>query len=81
MKNLTPTEALAELQRRLRDRTDTVPEGWYTTKTLAEQWGISLAGASKRINQMVSANMCEMSSFTIHTGTTIRAVPHYRFYS
>jgi len=79
--HLTPAEALAEIQRRLKEDTDTVPEGWYTVRQLESIWGKANATTSKLAKAAVDQGLAEMRKFRVDTGAFVKPVPHYRFHA
>lgn len=79
MTHLTPAEALQEIQRTLKEKTDLVPDGFFTVKQLAAQWGKSISQTSKLVTQAVDDKLAEMDLFKVNVGYTSRSTPHYRF--
>jgi hypothetical protein len=79
MTHLTPAEALQEIQRTLREKTDLVPEGFFTVKQLAAQWDKSIAQTSKLVTKAMDDGLAEMGLFKVCVGYTSRSTPHYRF--
>jgi hypothetical protein len=79
MTTLTPAEALQEIQRTLREKTDPVPEGFFTVKELAAQWGKSISQTTKLITSATEEGLTEMAMFKVNVGYVSRATAHYRF--
>ena len=79
MTNLSPADALQEIQRTLREKTDLVPEGFYTVKQLALLWNKSASQTRALVSSAVKEGLAEMQMFRVDVGQTSRPTPHYRF--
>ena len=57
---------------------DRIPDGWYTTRQVAVDKGMSRVQASRLIRDAVEAGTLTVRQFRIKTGSMTRLVPHYR---
>tara|TARA_R100001443_G_scaffold112635_1_gene126295 strand:+ start:965 stop:1210 length:246 start_codon:yes stop_codon:yes gene_type:complete len=57
---------------------DTVPEGWATTRQLAECLGVTIGSMDKRLIRLHSLGEAEKKTFKIQTTSGIRPVIHYK---
>jgi hypothetical protein len=57
---------------------DVVPQGWYTTKQLAEKMGKPRSVVARLLHDAVAQGRCEKGNFRINVGSFTRATPHYR---
>jgi len=55
-----------------------VPEGWFTTREIAEALGRSLPRANHYLREGLAAGQVHKKSFRIMTGRGIIPVPHYK---
>lgn len=57
---------------------DTVPEGWVTSKELANKIHRSPSRLSEVLQRAIAEGKCERKMFRVPNGGTVRPVPHYR---
>jgi hypothetical protein len=57
---------------------DAVPDGWLTSRQLAEIWNTSWPNARYRLASAKQKGLVDEQSFRIQTGRGPIPVPHYR---
>ncbi len=57
---------------------DNVPDGWFTTRQIAEAQGTSTSHMHKKIRALVESGKAEMRRFKIKTCRGHYPVPHYQ---
>jgi hypothetical protein len=60
---------------------DEVPEGWSTTRQIADEIGRSDVVAGRRLRALLLAGRAEQRLFRIAVGNRVIPVPHYRLKS
>lgn len=73
--HLTPAEALANITNLLRRDSEPIPDGFYSTQAIMENWKKSASQTRNIIRDAVNAGLAEMREFRVLG----RKVPHYRF--
>lgn len=61
------------------EKADFVPEGWYTIRDIAGQWGKSIPRTSCIVRDAIGLGIAESRDFRIIINGSPRKVPHYRF--
>ena len=57
---------------------DNVPDGWFTTREIAEAQGLSTSHMHKKIHVLLANEKVETKRFRIKTSRGFYPVPHYR---
>ena len=57
---------------------DKVPVGWQTAQQIANESGKGLSRTKEVLRAAVRADLVQVQSFRICTGTKVYPVPHYR---
>ena len=57
---------------------DVVPDGWFTTKQLADKLNRTRPTMARLLADAVAAGRCEVQKFRVSVGSFSRATPHYR---
>ena len=57
---------------------DNVPEGWVTTREIAEAQGLSTSQVHKKLHVLLAKGKVETKRFRIKTSRGFYPVPHYR---
>jgi hypothetical protein len=73
--DLSWTDLLAE-ERKV--PAEEVPDGWKTSRTIAEEQGRSISYTSCLLRDAVRAGKVEVKRFSIDVGPRTYPVPHYR---
>ena len=57
--------------------TETVPEGWFTMKQIAEAEGLSIEQTTKKIRKNIEDGYISVQKFKINSGSVCRPIHHY----
>jgi predicted transcriptional regulator len=73
------SEWITALAQSLDESADKVPDGWKTSRQVADEMGRSIGNAQKVIKSLVSSGLAETKVFRVNVpGCGVRPVPHYR---
>jgi hypothetical protein len=56
---------------------ETVPEGWYTMKQIAQADNLSVEQTTKKVRTMIDQGVLVSCKFKIRSGNVVRPILHY----
>jgi Fic family protein len=74
---LSPNEILAMMGGLRRNEVEKIPKGYYTARQLAQEWGIGLRTAQKKLEELVQEKKINRILLRIKVYNHIRKVYHY----
>jgi Fic family protein len=75
--HLTPNEILAMMGGLRRNEVEKIPKGYYTARQLAQEWGIGLRTAQKKLEELVDGKKINRILLRVRVSNHIRKVYHY----
>jgi Fic family protein len=75
--HLTPNEILAMMGGLRRNEVEKIPKGYYTARHLAQEWGVGLRTAQKKLEELVDGKKINRILLRIRVSNHIRKVYHY----
>ena len=74
---LTPNQILAKMGDLRRNEVEKIPKGYYTARQLAQEWGIGLRTAQKKLEELVDGKKINRILLRVRVSNHIRKVYHY----
>jgi hypothetical protein len=78
MKKDAQLKAWCDILQQTQVAEEVVPEGWLTSRQLAEQWNTSWVNARYRLSSAKAKGLVEERKFRVATTRGPYPVPHYR---
>jgi len=74
---LTTNQILAKMGDLRRNEVEKIPKGYYTARQLAQEWGIGLRTAQKKLEELVDGKKINRILLRVRVSNHIRKVYHY----